>query len=114
MTATTVSENEASVLCQALGARLKRARLEQNITQDDLAELSGLSRTAIKNAENAGRCTLETVARILLALKLTDQLQYFIPEKKISPIEVADHSKKKVRQRASGDIDSSNKQDQEW
>lgn len=96
-----------------LGERIKRARLEANITQSDLAARADLSINAIKNAEK-GNSTLESIVRILMALNIADQLESFIPERPISPIQVSDHSKRKVRERASSHKLSSDNKEADW
>ncbi|HNP65182.1 MAG TPA: helix-turn-helix transcriptional regulator [Woeseiaceae bacterium] len=83
-----------------IGARLKALRLRRNITQKDLAEATGLSVTAIKGIE-AGGGTLSTLIAVLRELRALDQLQHFIPEITVSPLQLA-RSKGVKRQRASG------------
>jgi len=83
-----------------LGARLKQARLNADLSQLELADIIGMSRTAVEGAER-GKCTLNTLIKILDALRLTDQLDAFLPEQQPSPVLMA-KAKGKVRKRASG------------
>ncbi len=87
-------------LTEELGERLKQARLNKNLTQQDIAEHSGLSRRAVINAEK-GKATLEAFVAILMALGLAEQLNLFLPPQPISPIQLAKLQGEK-RQRASG------------
>ena len=58
---------------EALGARIRAARTRRKMRREDLAERSGLSRTAIEAVE-AGKLTtgLGTYLRALWAMGLTD------------------------------------------
>lgn len=62
-----MSDDEAQL--QALAHNLKRARLHANLTQMELSDAAGLSRTSITNLETARQnitlATLWKLARIL-------------------------------------------------
>ena len=89
----------AKAVAIEIGERLKRARLNQNKTQQDIAERTGLSRRAVAQAEN-GQVTLENMITILQYLNIDDQLELFLPKQYISPVQIPKmHGK--VRQRAS-------------
>ena len=62
-------------VCKELGARLKDQRLAQMLTQEDLAVRAGLSVGTVKNIENKGQSSLESVVRLGLALGLADHFQ---------------------------------------
>jgi len=83
-----------------IGARLKALRLRKNITQQALADAAGLSVTAIKGIESGGG-RLSTLIAVLRELKALDQLEQFIPEITISPLQLARRKGKKT-ERASG------------
>lgn len=83
-----------------IGSRLKALRLRRNVTQKALAEATGLSVTAIKGIE-AGGGTLSTLIAVLRELRALDQLQHFIPEITVSPLQLA-RRKGVQRQRATG------------
>lgn len=86
---------------QELGRRLKSLRLRKNITQQALAEATTLSLNSIKSLES-GRGKLSSIIAVLRELSALDQLDSFIPESTISPIQLA-KMKGKVRERASGE-----------
>ena len=90
----------AAAIAEELGERLKRARLNSDLTQAEVAELVGVTRKTILNAEK-GKVQLEVFVAIMAALNLTAQLQLFLPEQDVSPIQLARLQGKK-RQRASG------------
>lgn len=84
-----------------LGERVNRQRLNQNITQEELAKRSGIARIVVGRLENGLGCKLENLIRILRALGLLEQLELFLPEPGLSPIQLA-KLKGNERQRASG------------
>lgn len=89
-----------SAIESELGQRLKDLRLRRNITQQALADATGLSVTAIKGIES-GRGRLSTLIAVLRELAVLDQLEHFIPEVTVSPLQLA-RRKGKQRERASG------------
>jgi len=82
-----------------LGQRLRALRLRKNITQQALAKRTLLSLNTIKALEN-GRGKLASLIAVLRELHTLEQLDNFIPEVDISPIQLA-KSRGKTRQRAS-------------
>jgi transcriptional regulator with XRE-family HTH domain len=85
---------------QELGHRIKALRLRRNITQQELANSATLSVNAIKSLES-GRGKLSTLIAVLRELSALDQLDNFIPETVISPLQLA-KMQGKLRERASG------------
>lgn len=84
-----------------LGARLERTRLERNLTQRELASLSGVDRKVLQRMEAGQPVTTTNLIRVLRALGLTDRLDRLVPEPLPSPVELL-KTRGKVRQRASG------------
>lgn len=89
---------------QEIGRRLRRQRLNQNVSQVALATRSGVSRAAVQGVEGGADCTLTTLIRLLRGLGVLDQLDLFLPDPGISPIQIA-RLQGKVRQRASAPRD---------
>jgi putative transcriptional regulator len=87
-----------AAIATELGERLKKTRLNANISQHKLAEMIGLSVKSVKNAEK-GKCQFETMVAILMALGKADQLDLLLPVSTISPIQLA-KLQGKQRQRA--------------
>lgn len=83
-----------------IGHRLRRERLNQNITRTRLASLSGLSISTIQHVERGDNFSMETLVRLLRALNLLDRIDAFLPEPSPSPIQLA-KLRGKERQRAS-------------
>ena len=77
----------AHAIAGELGDRIKTARLNVNLTQKALAKKAGISLKAVTNGEK-GKSTLESMIAILIALEMTEQLNYFIPKQQISPVQL--------------------------
>lgn len=86
---------------QELGQRFKSLRLRKNITQKELASATALSLNVIKSLES-GRGKLSSVIAVLRELGALDELDNFIPQSSISPLQLA-RMDGKTRQRASGE-----------
>lgn len=106
------TNKSAAAIAEELGERLKRARLNDDLTQAEIAEIVGVSRKAILNAEK-GKVQLEIFVAIMAALNLTEQLDLFLPMQEISPVQLAKLRGKK-RQRASGQRKGAEQDDSEW
>ncbi len=71
-----------------LGRRLHRVRLQQNLTQADLAREAGVGTRTIRNVENGRDAQLSTVIHILRTLGRLDALDAFLPRPGVSPMEL--------------------------
>lgn len=107
-----LSNLSASAIAEELGERLKQARLNQNLTQAEVAESVGVSRRQVMNAEK-GKAQLEVFVAILAALNLTNHLERFLPKQQISPIQLA-QLQGRQRQRASGQKTAEQEDQSEW
>ncbi len=92
--------SEQEVL-QRIADTLKRERLNQNLSQSQLSDLSGVSRRTLVQAETGHNTSLATLVKILTALKAEYLLEPLLKEPEISPIELA-KLKGKQRKRATG------------
>lgn len=96
-----------------LGNRLKALRLRANITQKELAQATALSLNVIKALE-AGKGKLSTLIAVLRELGALEQLNSFIVEPSISPLQLA-KLQGRQRQRASGEhLRDKTKDENEW
>ena len=94
-------EMSNSAILVEIGERIRRQRLNQNITQIELAEKAGVARSVVQKLERGDKCMLSGLIRILRVLGLLDQLDSFLPDPGVSPLQLARlHGQK--RQRASG------------
>ncbi|WGL99609.1 helix-turn-helix transcriptional regulator [Arsenophonus sp. aPb] len=107
-----IFEKSASAIAAELGERLKQARLNHDLTQAEVAEMSGISRKTVLNAEK-GNVQLENLIAIMAALNLLEQLDLLLPKQDISPIQLAKLQGKK-RQRASGQRKNNTEDLAEW
>ena len=103
--------NEA--IRKELGQRLKSERLNQNITQKVLAERAGISRRTLVGAERGEPFTMDTLLSILRKLDCLAQIDLFLPEPGISPIQLSKLNGKK-RQKASGKFTYPNPRSIPW
>lgn len=84
-----------------IGSRLQLHRLNQNLSQTELAELTGIARKTITSVENGHGATLLTIITLLRGLHLLGHLDTFIPAPGPSPIQLVKMAGKQ-RRRASG------------
>jgi transcriptional regulator with XRE-family HTH domain len=81
----------------AMGQRIRAWRLRNNQTQQQLADATG---NVIKSLE-AGKGKLSSVIAVLREFRLLDELDAFVREPDVSPLQLAKRQGK-VRQRATG------------
>lgn len=96
-----------------LGRRIRELRLRKNITQEELANAACLHRNAIGALESGKGSRLATLIAVLRELDALDQLDQFIPEITISPLQLA-RSQGKQRQRATSAPSSDKGGESEW
>jgi len=84
-----------------LGQRLRRTRLEANLSQAEVAEQAGVSRYTIGRIEEGDSVQLSNLFRVLRFLGLLDGLEELIPEAVTSPIDAV-RRRGRRRRRASG------------
>jgi transcriptional regulator with XRE-family HTH domain len=82
-----------------IGRRLEATRLQQNISQEELAAEAGVSRRTITRLENGGGISVETLIRLMRALGIANRLEALLPEPGVTPIDRV-RLKGKERQRA--------------
>lgn len=62
-------------VCAELGSRLRARRMGLNMTQAEVAVLAGVSKGTVSNIEKHGQGTLDSLVRVLQAMRLTKELQ---------------------------------------
>ena len=92
--------NDSSIL-ELVGARVRRERLNQNRTQDDISMSAGVALNVIKNLESGQGCTLSSFVRILRSLGQLEHLDLLLPDPGVSPIQLA-RAAGRQRREASG------------
>ena len=96
-----------------LGQRIRRRRLEKNRTQQEIAEMAGLDRTTVGEIERGSSASLLTLVQVLRALGALEELDGFLPDPGLSPLELA-KMKGRPRQRASRRGRASGDDDPGW
>ena len=104
-------------LCNRIGVKMKTVRLKQNMSQDELADKSGVSLSTIKRMEDGEVKTLESLIRILRTLGKLDIFIPLVEEEQLSPneyYELTNKANKHKRKRASKGYKIENKEESEW
>jgi len=91
--------NDESILAE-LGNRLNRARLDQQLSQADLAEQAGVSKRTVERIEAGASAQSVSLLRILRVLDKLPNLDRLVPESGPSPLDLLKR-KGKIRKRAS-------------
>lgn len=77
----------AEALLHELGGRLANVRLDQNLTQAELAEQAGVSKRTVERLESGAAATqLSGFIRVCRVLGLLERFDALIPESLPSPI----------------------------
>lgn len=84
-----------------LGERIRRTRLQRNLTQLALAAEAGVERKAIQRVEAGEPVRTTSFFRVLRALGLLEGLDRLVPAPGLSPIELLE-LRGRQRERASG------------
>ena len=100
--------SDAAILAE-VGERLRRERLDRNLTVTEVATRSGISERTIRGAETGSAFTMSTLLALLRTYGLLSRLEELFPERGPSPIQLADRQGV-ARQRASRQSSS----DAEW
>lgn len=102
-------------IIRELGKRIKQARLNKNLSQQDIANRTGLNRSRISLIEGGEPSSMQSFIAILRAVDELDNIDSFLAEPPVSPIQMMKLTKKK-RQRASGHRGAKNEEEggTEW
>lgn len=65
-------------LCCELGTRCRRLRLARNLSQAELATMTGASLSSIRRLEARGQGTLSLLTRVAQALQAANQFESFL------------------------------------
>lgn len=86
---------------EELAVGVRTERLNQNLTQQTLADRAGVSVDTVRKLESGGNATLSVFVKVLRGLGLDGRLELLMPPAAASPIDVA-RREGRVRERASG------------
>lgn len=99
-------------LTKQVGVFIKHHRLEQNKTQDKVAEDAGISRSTLSLLERGEAVTLPTLIQVLRVLDQLQVMEAFEIQKSISPLALAKAEKGK-RKRARN-TKANNEEETNW
>jgi transcriptional regulator with XRE-family HTH domain len=83
-----------------LGRRVERARLDRNLTQQQLAARAGVGKATLERLEAGRPSKLSTLVRVMRALGLSDRLEALLPAVGPSPLDLAANGRERQRARA--------------
>lgn len=86
-------------ILELIGKKLQEYRVSKNISQKQLSEITGVSRSRISDIENGSPSSMVSLIEIMRALKILDNIELLIPAVVKSPREVLKETLKK-RKRA--------------
>lgn len=79
------SENNNSAVLSELGVRIKRNRIDMQLSQQDFAAKAGISTRTLSAAENGEDIRLSSLLRILRTLNCLENLDLLLPELAFDP-----------------------------
>ncbi len=98
------NELSDSAILEQIGRFVQQSRLQQNKSQQLVADSAGVNRTTLSQIENGKGGTLSSLIQILRVLNQLSFLKAFQVEEKVSPIYLAKlEMKKRKRARNSKD-----------
>ena len=80
-----------------IGEKIRRARLDRNKTQAELATRAGITMRALGRLETGAGSTMKTLIAVTKALQLEDWFDLLAPVSSVNPFDVIDNN---PRQRA--------------
>lgn len=80
----TADSNNLAIM-KEIGERIKRSRLDMQLSQKELAERAGISVRTLSTIENNGDVRLEILIRVLRAMGLIENLNVLLPELEFNP-----------------------------
>ena len=89
------------LLLAEVGASIRQLRLQRNLTQQVVAERSGVSFNTVGNLEQGKGASLRNFLSICRTLGKLDWIKTLPPPMGVSPIEMLKRMDKPMRQRAS-------------
>ena len=85
-----------------LGKKIKIYRIMKEMSQQDLADQTGVSKRSISRLEQGESVQLDNLLKILLALELGDNIELLVPDQTKRPsyyLDKTDSRPKRVRKR---------------
>ena len=94
--------SSSTAICREIGQRCKVLRLMRNLTQKQLADMTGASLSSVRRFEVGGQGSLDMLIKITQALQVVQQLEplFVQQETSISDIEKQQVATQRRRARA--------------
>ncbi len=89
-------ENNILVM-KELGERIQDLRISEAMTQEDLADRSGLSLKTVARIEKGENTGIFNLLNVLRALGVLSNIEVLLPEKRVAPNELREMGKKRQR-----------------
>lgn len=93
-------------LAKDLSKRAKQKRIQLNLTQQELAERSGVSFGSVKRFEQKGEVSLKHLLRMAIVLRSADDFELLFKEQRYSSIDDVIREKSKTERKRAGRDDS--------
>lgn len=100
-------------ILKEVGEFIKSKRIEQNLTQDEVADRAAISRSTLSLLERGDNISLTNLLKVLRVLDALYVLEQFKEVEQISPLQLAKEDEKK-RRRASRYNKGNDKDKFEW
>lgn len=101
-------------LMETIGRFIQSHRLNQNKTQNQMANIAGISRSTLSLLERGEKVRIDSFIQVLRALDLLYIMDVFKVQDQISPIEYAKLKKKQRKYASSKKVDNSKNEDLGW
>ena len=95
MTIDSLSSNER--VLEELGRRIKAARIDTPLTQEELAERAGISLSTIAAIERGADARMASYLCVLRALNMLENANAFVPEQPVRPTQLAKLGRERKR-----------------
>jgi transcriptional regulator with XRE-family HTH domain len=95
-------------LLNIIGQFVQHSRLQQNKTQQQVAEAAGINRSTVGQIEKDNGGTLLSLLQILRVIEQLPILSAFEVEQKISPLQIAKLEQQKRQRARNKDVQDSN------
>ena len=101
-------------IMETIGHFIQTHRLNQNKSQNQVAEMAGISRSTLSLLERGEKVRIDSLIQVLRVLGLLYIMDVFKVQDQISPIEYAKLKKKKRKHASPGKVESSKNEDLGW
>ncbi len=101
-------------LMETIGRFIQSHRLNQNKSQNQVANIAGISRSTLSLLERGEKVRIDSFIQVLRVLDLLYIMDVFKIQEQISPIEYAKLKKRKRKHSSSKKVDTSKNDDLGW